>query len=301
MNGNNGANGPRVLFVDVNRALRAIDILRRSPTSAAAIQTYQDDFTRSNFHQLISVLETIVSLGRSKLREDVGLSLISQLLGASRELVKRSQSEVYGVQRAISSFRETYFDERAKIVRDILGVDDGTQHQEFVADGIERAAKDIKPTIDGLKWWKLPLAVDDITQVVSRAVEKAYTKQFENKVGLSRWYSSIVTDLDFKIRDRHEIAVIPYRPPLRFSVLVPFKDKRPSQLSPPKYSLPSPQKLTLPTLLTPYIPHRPIQPHPLLLLSNTPLPPALAHRPTYFPHKQITPRRPTPPPRYLLQ
>ncbi|KLO19499.1 hypothetical protein SCHPADRAFT_898784 [Schizopora paradoxa] len=173
-------NAPRVLFVDATRALKAFDALRSDPTSSKAIQAYQDDFNGSNFHSFLQKLSESISEGPEKLRRDTRRALASNLLQTSRDLLHAYQKDVHEVRCAVSTLRESYLETREGAQRDVLGSD--VAEETLVTEAIERAGKDVKPTLDNLKWWKLLVVVDDITQVVSGAAEKAYTKQFKDNL-----------------------------------------------------------------------------------------------------------------------
>lgn len=175
-----GGNAPRILFVDVTRALKAIDGLRSDPTSSKAIQAYQDDFNGSNFHSFLQKLGESVAEGPEKLYRETSGALASSMLRTSHDLLQASEKETHEVRCAVSSLRESYLEEREGALRDVLGSDG--EEETLITEAIERAGRDIKPTLDGLKWWRLPTNVDDITQLVSSAAEKAYTRQFEDKV-----------------------------------------------------------------------------------------------------------------------
>lgn len=85
---------------------------------------------------------------------------------------------------------ESYLEKREGALKEVLG-SKGAE-KTLVAEAINNAGKDVKPALDSLKWWRLPIIVDDITQVVSSAAEKAYTNQFKNKVRIRFIFSRVV-------------------------------------------------------------------------------------------------------------
>ena len=169
--------GPRVLFVNMDSALRAINILAKEPTSHMAIEAYQKDYLSSNFPNLVSALQHRVSLGLAKLRSDTAKSFEVQLIRSSEDAVKQGRLEIADVREEIDNLRGQIEGECKRLYHEVLGVD-----ETAITVGIERAAKDIAPLLSGIRWWKLPFVVDDLSTTISSAVEKAYSKQLENAV-----------------------------------------------------------------------------------------------------------------------
>lgn len=181
----------RVFFVDIDRALRGIEALRSNTHSPEAIKQYQDDFLGSNLPKVISTLEETVKLGPAVLRSDSRAALTSRLITSSSSLLSSYHSELDDVQRLVSSLRSLTLEEKEKSLKEVLGAaSEETElgRLEFgeedgvIIKGIERAAKDVKPALDSLTWWKLPLVVDDVSARMEQTAEGAYVKQFQNQV-----------------------------------------------------------------------------------------------------------------------
>ncbi len=144
----------------------------------------------SKFQSLLRALNEIIAEGSKKLRKETSQALISQILRNSRELLRSSQKEEQEARCAVSSLHESYLEKREGALKEVLG-SKGAE-KTLVAEAINNAGKDVKPALDSLKWWRLPIIVDDITQVVSSAAEKAYTNQFKNKVRIRFIFSRVV-------------------------------------------------------------------------------------------------------------
>lgn len=194
---NNLSKKPRVLFVDVDRALRAVDTLQKDPSSSTSIQAYQQDYLNSNFSEFISALEERVSMGPERLRKDARTAVVLQIVYESRKAIEESNLEIIRVRRILDDFRGELQLQGENEHRAVLGAAEG--NNSAITEAVGKAAKDITPVIAGLKWWKLPMIVDDITYTVSQAVEKAYTKQFANIVSVPLFFSilSFFTDTRF--------------------------------------------------------------------------------------------------------
>lgn len=180
-----------MFFVDIDRALRGIEALRSNTHSPAAIKQYQDDFLGSNLPKVISILEETVKFGPAVLRSDSRVALTSRLITSSSSLLGSYHLELDDVQRLVSSLRSLTLEEKEKSLREVLGA--ASEETELgrlelgeedgvIIKGIEKAAKDVKPALDSLTWWKLPLVVDDVSARIEQAAEGAYVKQFQNQV-----------------------------------------------------------------------------------------------------------------------
>ncbi|THH07985.1 hypothetical protein EW145_g3013 [Phellinidium pouzarii] len=159
-----GVTASNILFFDSARALRGLATLRKDGGSARAVQQYQEDILGAQLPALHRALEDAVARGKGQLHKDAMRALTGSI-----------------VATGLSMLRTRALEEKEKALAEILGGNVGVKEGEKgeVVRAVEMVAEDVKPTLDGLRWWRLPFAVDDVSTRVDRAVERAYTNEFE--------------------------------------------------------------------------------------------------------------------------
>lgn len=190
-----GCHPSRVLIVNSARALRGIEVLRTAASgagSARAVAQYQEDVLASHLPQLITALTDTAKKGKAALRLDAALALAEQVTVVGRANVQLRTRDADVVRKMVSSLQEAVLETRERVLVDVFGGDDevigetkdSTKDKERgpVGEGVENVTKDLKPVLDGLKWWRLPFTVDELSRVVDHAVERAYAKEFEKPV-----------------------------------------------------------------------------------------------------------------------
>ncbi|KAH8119582.1 hypothetical protein DFH11DRAFT_1723085 [Phellopilus nigrolimitatus] len=186
-----GVSPQRVLCIDVSRAARGLAALRASsgPASekADAVRRYQSDVLGSRLPVLLSALEETISRGPVSLHADARDALARHAVDAGENTVRDAKRETDDVRARVGALRAHVLEERERAFTEILGGGDAVDLKEGkekgpIAQGVERVAADVRPTLDGLAWWRLPLVVDDVSTRVDRAVGRTYEKQFENEL-----------------------------------------------------------------------------------------------------------------------
>ncbi|KAI5116574.1 hypothetical protein M0805_006731 [Coniferiporia weirii] len=178
-----GCSQRNILFVDAGRALRGLSALRVGAGSARAVRQYQEDVLGAQLPVLHRILADSIMQGKQRLRANAAQTVAESVADVGRRVLKEAKEEVSNVREAVSALRSRALEERERVLGEVLsGNRDTAEEAEKgkVAKGIERVEKDVRPTLDRLKWWKLPSAVDDMSVRVDRAVEQAYTKEFVN-------------------------------------------------------------------------------------------------------------------------
>ncbi|OSD07093.1 hypothetical protein PYCCODRAFT_1431273 [Trametes coccinea BRFM310] len=182
----------RVVFVDPARALHGLEQLGHGPASPISVQRYQDDVTGSNVASvtravkdiLSSAVEEGASLPESSravaVHTQTGRALIKDALLTCRTVLRHAELEADAVLTGTSSLRGQMEEAKAKVHMEVFGspATDGDE----IAKAVGQARKSVKVTMDALQWYKLFWRVDDIREVVTAAVDRAWCRDLERKL-----------------------------------------------------------------------------------------------------------------------
>ncbi|TDL24248.1 hypothetical protein BD410DRAFT_114728 [Rickenella mellea] len=194
----------RVLFIDVERAARGLHFIRADKPSTAAIHNFQDAYEGSRLGSLQGVLENILKSDGVSIRIRT-----AQAIGRQAVTAYKSSQETYvtryieDVGFLVKEMRGEIEDEEEKITKAVFGGDD-----LLVSGAFEKAGKDVKVTMDALKWWKLPNTVDDITRTVTNAVENSSLRDLHKHLILQTG-CLIATQGAFLERTNYRILSLP--------------------------------------------------------------------------------------------
>ncbi|EJD03347.1 uncharacterized protein FOMMEDRAFT_168331 [Fomitiporia mediterranea MF3/22] len=180
-----GCDASRVLLVDTSRARRGATTLSKDPSSATTVRSFQEDVLASGIPALLKTLTDVVSLGTARLRADAELTMTKYAVSASKQVLQTAKEEVRYVRSRVSALQEHALEERECAEAEILGGDADLatpDEQGRIAKGVERAAVDIRPVLNGLTWYRLPFVVDDVSVRVDNAVERAFSREFEQEL-----------------------------------------------------------------------------------------------------------------------
>jgi hypothetical protein len=117
-------------------------------------------------------------------------SLLQRSLYVSRVALSDAKRETDQLRQSISELTFKIEELRVKSQGEILGLFDepslvGENSKDEVSKALDKAKKDLKVVLDGLKWWKLLWRVDEISEIISTAVDKAWCKELERQVRFS--------------------------------------------------------------------------------------------------------------------
>lgn len=185
--GKYGCDPSRVFLLDAERALRGAASFAKDPSSASAIRTYQEDIPASGIPELLRAMTDIIFLGPARLQAEAESALTERALLAGKAIVKQAIDETRSVRGRASALQESVLEDRERAATEILGGDAGLAvrgEQGRVVLGVQKAAAEVKPVLDGLTWYRLPFVVDEISSRVDSAVDRAFAREFENEVCL---------------------------------------------------------------------------------------------------------------------
>lgn len=58
----------------------------------------------------------------------------------------------------------------------------GSSDGQVVQDAVTRAKQVVRPTMDRLTWWRLLWKVDDVAEIVTSSVNRAWCRHLEDQV-----------------------------------------------------------------------------------------------------------------------
>jgi hypothetical protein len=172
--------GARVLFVDPERGLQALDVLCADPKDLRNIHIYQQNFMDSNIQLIHAAVADIVEkspTGISSLRADTACTLIRFALEACKDSIKQVEWDIDVACSRVSEVRSKVEEAKARVRGEVLGTKESDEVQRAMKD----AEKDMKRIMDGLTWWKMIWSVDEIGQVVGNSIRRVWCKDLEEK------------------------------------------------------------------------------------------------------------------------
>ncbi|KAI0665946.1 hypothetical protein C8Q78DRAFT_1062241 [Trametes maxima] len=181
-----------VVFVDPARALHGLAQLGDGPSSPISVQRYQDDVTGSNVASVTHAVKDILTgaLGEGAdlpessrvvaVHIQTGHALVKGALATARGVLQKAEFEADVVLTGVSALREQVEESKAKVHLAVFGTP-GTDGDE-IAKAVLQAKRSVQVTMDALQWYKLFWRVDDIREVVTAAVDRAWCRDLERKL-----------------------------------------------------------------------------------------------------------------------
>ncbi|KAJ8696374.1 hypothetical protein PTI98_006248 [Pleurotus ostreatus] len=184
----------KILTIDPLRALGALNTLKASPTSATAIQRYQDDFLGSGISSLSHTLSEYLDFTEpDPCGDNLHLRATTQLRGsldACKSFLSTKKADLDVVVSGVSELR-----------REIANVEEGLSHKIFdipqnadpatrsegrAIGEVERSLKDseqaMKLVMGRLTWWRMVSQVDEIGTVVADSVARTWCRDLDAKL-----------------------------------------------------------------------------------------------------------------------
>ncbi|KAG0708366.1 hypothetical protein DFH29DRAFT_795122 [Suillus ampliporus] len=178
----------KIIAADPIRALGAVSALKADPSSAVAIQKYQDDFMGSRISLLGDVLAGMLGLkdsGRTPssssasllldIRTRSALTQMQSALYASAQSVSQARVAIDRVCTSASELQSQVEEVRAKADREVL-VESG------IDEALLRGPKEMKSLLESLTWLKMIWRVDEIDVLVGSALERHWCRELENQL-----------------------------------------------------------------------------------------------------------------------
>ncbi|KAI0645917.1 hypothetical protein C8Q79DRAFT_1071559 [Trametes meyenii] len=182
----------RVLYVDPARAVHGLAQLGDGPSSPISVQRYQDDVTGSNVASITHAVKDILAGalgGGSNLSDSsrvvavhvqTGRALVKDALLTARAVLRKVELEADAVLTGASTLRGQVEESKAKVHLAVFGPP-GTDGDE-IGKAVAQAKRNVQVTMDALQWYKLFWRVDDIREVVTAAVDRAWCRDLERKL-----------------------------------------------------------------------------------------------------------------------
>lgn len=183
----------RLLFSDPPRAIAAVQTFRSNPTSAIAIQQYQDNFTTSGISLVAQAIRDVVDSGANTsspaayLRNRTAVIQLHDTLNALKSNIQDIQRNLDDIRQGVYQLSGKVEEAKVRIPRDILISDRGPTSavgQDAVKSSLTLASKEAKGVLEKLSWWRTIWRVDEISGIVGSAVDRIWCKDLEQKVCL---------------------------------------------------------------------------------------------------------------------
>ena len=179
--------GAKVLFVDPELALQALDALNADPKDPRNIHEYQQRFIDSNLEPIHAAISGVLAKSPMNVRTGTASTLIRMTLEACRETIMRAEWDIDVVCSRVSELRSKVEVAKARARVEVLLGAEGTDE---VKNAMTQATKEMKGVMGELTWWRMLWRIDDISEIVGNAVRKVWCRDLEDKVrSLPAYYS----------------------------------------------------------------------------------------------------------------
>ncbi|KAF9452738.1 hypothetical protein P691DRAFT_783294 [Macrolepiota fuliginosa MF-IS2] len=187
--------GQRLLFVDPSRALSAVQAFRSNPTSALAIQQYQDNFSGSGISLVTKAIRDVVDSGANTssptahLRNRTAIIQLHDALNAFCANVQVVQRSLDDILEGASQLTGRVEEAKVRVPSEVLGYGINPVIQEakqtgtdVVGESLRLASKEMRAVLDRLSWWKTMWRIDEVSGIVGGAVDRVWCKDLEKKL-----------------------------------------------------------------------------------------------------------------------
>lgn len=176
---------PQFLAIEPRRAAKAISNLQREPNTVAAIQRYQDDVLGSQISQITNTLRGELSEPAHVVHTKLAVHKASDALSMCHNYLQRTKCRLDAAFLDCSTLRDRIEECRARAQNEVFTrQESGNLVQNKITTAIEQAQKDLSQTLDLLNVWRLLWKVDEISTIVTAAVQSVWCQNLEKEVGV---------------------------------------------------------------------------------------------------------------------
>jgi len=169
----------RVHFVDASSTLRALDIFQNTRKSDD-VEGFQELYMNSRISKLARDLEAEFALSSRERRSAAGVFVAQKTLDACRHATQDALQRAEETRSATAQLRQQI----AMVQREADDDASSSAGRLSVSVEIAKAEESLRRVMESLRWWQLPLHLDDISYIVQRAVDSSWGIELEKKVRL---------------------------------------------------------------------------------------------------------------------
>lgn len=174
-------NGPTLLFADPRRANSALQTLHANPTSPVAVQRYQDEYISSQISDIFAAIRAALNPSTgTPIHIHLALSHVQAALNACALSVQKAKDDLAALSTSISVVAGQVQESRARMANEVFST---SFQDDVVKVALEKAEAEVKASMDRLTAWRTIWRVDDISSIISGAVDGAWCKDLESHVG----------------------------------------------------------------------------------------------------------------------
>lgn len=173
--------------------MTANEHFKSDPGSSLAVQRYQDNFVGSQVSTVTVALRERFSSGPNpsevSLRTRTSLAQIQAALSTVRTSLKCARKDMDTVSLAVSGLNDRIEEAKVRVHQDVFGRSSASGSKpnvegDAVVDALQEAGKDVRVVMDRLTWWRMVWRVDEISLIVSQAVQQAWCRDLEKQVSI---------------------------------------------------------------------------------------------------------------------
>lgn len=174
----------KILFVEPSRAVAANEILKSDSQSPIAVQRYQDNYNGSRVSSVSNALREIIPLevdvSQSSFRYQTALARIQAALTTCQAVLRQARNEMDNIAVGVCTLKATLEEAKVRAHGEILSR--SSDSGDAVTTALDLAAKEIKVVMDRLTWWRMVWCVDEISHLITQAVQQPRCRTLEHHV-----------------------------------------------------------------------------------------------------------------------
>ena len=171
----------RILQAYPSRALSALDLFREGTNSINAVQSFQNDFLSSGVARLSQSITKCLSSDWESQRAQQTRFVLTGALEACHNAINMKSHDTLEVQHFIDELRSQISDAQISSIQETLGGNNASD----VGDSIQRSTGEMQALMDAISWWKLPLKIDDLSEVLFHTAERVWCRDLHAKASLN--------------------------------------------------------------------------------------------------------------------
>ncbi|KAJ8509068.1 hypothetical protein ONZ45_g8732 [Pleurotus djamor] len=185
----------KIVSIDPQRAIGALNILKANSTSATSIQRYQDDYLGSGIpslsHTLRECLEAQPTTDNS-FSDHLNSRSVSRLRGAllaCKAQIRKLKADLNTVYSCVSDLEKEVATVQEGVGLTIFEIKypvgrpkPPNSPTDLVEAALKRSEREMKVVMDRLNWWRMVSHVDEIGTLVGEAVSRTWCKDLDTQL-----------------------------------------------------------------------------------------------------------------------
>ncbi|KZT42483.1 hypothetical protein SISSUDRAFT_1058570 [Sistotremastrum suecicum HHB10207 ss-3] len=208
-----------IASADLSQSIQAIDQLTSRPRTSSAVESYQQLHKRSRLSSLHKILERRLLSGEPP---DLSVDIGNIKLATARHVLHGSLSAIDFAVKNVEGENKASRDSVGLLRKMIWQTELSSRDQVYgepnlVRKAVEKSEKTVRSAIDTLKWWRLPLQIDDLGPSLTRVISHAWCRDLETHLV---FHAGRLSVLQTSIRSSTQKIISSLPDPIRTPILI---------------------------------------------------------------------------------